>query len=348
VPDRSIAVYGAGAVGGYLGGVLRLANPDLTVTLIGRQGLVDAVRAHSLRLRGAGMERTVDLDAVTSAPTGETCDLVILAVRTDDVDRSIEDVRRLMGSGGQVLAVQNGVGTEEILARELGQERVIVGTFTVSVGMEAPGIVMRYSQGGGLALSTMTGDPPPVWLVQAFERTGMPTICIEDYRALRWSKLLLNMLGAPVTAILDINLADLVASTDLFQVEQMAFREAGRVMDAQGIETVSLPGYPVPLARLAMRLPASIARRVIGTRMAKVRAGRAPTMRVDMARGRSEVDTLNGAVVRGGAVAGRATPVNEALTRLTLDLVAHPERRDEFRRNPDRLLVYLRDRGISL
>lgn len=343
--DRSILVYGAGAVGGYLGATLRLGNPNLAVTLIGREPLVEAVRERGLIVRGGEGEKIARLQAESISSSGLTYDLVILAVRTFDVARSIEDVRGLIGTKGQVLAVQNGVGTEEDLAEALGWERVLIGTLTVSVGMEEPAVITRYSRSGGVALSTMSGASPPHWLVEAFQATGLPTAVIPDYRALRWSKLLLNMLGAPISAILDMDNAELVANPALFRLEQQAFREAAGVMDAQGITVVPLPGYPVPLARALMRLPSRLARRVLGPRIAGSRGGRSPTMRMDMRRGRSEVANLNGAVARAARNEGLSAPVNETLAGLTLELAEHPERREAFRGKPERLTAYVQERG---
>jgi 2-dehydropantoate 2-reductase len=321
---------------------------SLTITLVGRQGLVDKVQATGLALH-EGKDEVVThpraVVAIDPAPSSR-CDLVLLTVRTYDVAASVPDVRALIGSEGFVLALQNGVGSEEELAAALGCDRVLVGTLTASVGMPQPGIVARQSRGGGLALATMDGGALPPWIVDTFRSSGLSVATVRDYRSLRWSKLLLNMLGAATGAILDLDPASLVASPSLFRIEQLALREAARAMDAQGVRTVSLPGYPVELVRLGMRLPLPLARRTVGARLARARGGRSPTMRADVARGKTEVRYLNGAVVRAATELGLEAPVNAALTELTEEVAHNPERRAEFRGQPDRLLSFLADRGV--
>lgn len=339
-PEREIVIYGAGAVGCYLGGKLA-SLPNWQVTLVGRPRLLQAVEDRGLIIREGATETIASVTVVTSSATLPPADLVILTVRTFDVAAAIPDVRALVRERGMLIAMQNGVGTEEELA-VLGRDRVVVGTLTASVGMPEPGIISRYSRGGGIALATMSGAPVPPWIVESFAATGLPTVTFDDYRSLRWSKLLLNMLGAAQSAILDIDIKPLVMHPSLFRIEQLALREAGRVMDALNIRAVALPGYPAPLVRLIMRLPARAAQRLLAPRLIRSRGGRSPTMRADMARGRTEVATLNGAVARAAAEAGIPAPVNKGLADLAEYLTAHPERRENFRGSPERLLAYMR------
>ena len=345
----AVAVLGAGAVGGYLGAKIAasLLEPH-HVTLIGRPTLVDAINSDGLVLHEDALSRAEHLTAVSDAESTSPADLTIFTVRTFDVAAAIPQARYLMGETGMLLAMQNGVGTEEDLAEALGRERMLAGTLTVSVAMDQPGVINRLSSSGGIALSTMDGSSVPVWVTDLFRATDIPTALVADYRALRWSKLLLNMLGAATTSILNIDMASLARDPSLFRLEQRAFREAGRVTDAQGIDTVDLPGYPVRLARMAMRLPSPIASRLIGPRMARARGGRASGMRRDLKRNRTEMANLNGAVVKAGRQTGVPTPVNEVLCDLMMDLAEHPEDRDGFDGNPDRLLSLVRTRGVRI
>jgi 2-dehydropantoate 2-reductase len=361
---KRIAVFGAGAVGGYIGGKLAEAT-DHAVTLIGRPRLTEAVSSHGLVVREDGREAVTHPAVLDSARAAGPSDLVILAVRTYDVPAAIRDIGWLLGQSGQkgpgrarqhtgsyttgeglVLAVQNGVGSDEVLTEALGSDRVLAGTLTASVSMTEPGVVTRHSASGGLALSTMLGTAVPGWIVETFAAAGLPTVVIPEYRSLRWSKLLLNMLGAATCAILDVDLATVVRDPALFRLERRAFREAGDVMDAAGIPTVVLPGYPVPLARRVMRLPAPLARQLIGPRLTGARGGHSPTMRADLKRGRTEIATLNGAVARTALELGQLAPVNATLTALVEDLAQHPDRRSEFAGKPERLLAYLEERGV--
>ncbi len=188
---------------------------------------------------------------------------------------AIPDLRALLGKCRMLIAMQNGVGTEEDLAI-LSRDRVVARTLTASAGIPEPGIISRYSRGGGVALAAMTDARVPPWIVESFAATGLPTVTVEDYRSLRWSKLLLNMLGAAQNAILDMDIEPLIGNASLFRLEQLALREAGQAMDSLGIGTATLPSYPVPLVRILMRLPAPLAHRVLGPRLVRARSGHSP------------------------------------------------------------------------
>src|SRR5689334_15110226 len=109
---RSVAVLGAGAVGSYLGGKLS-TFPDVQVTLIGRPPVVEAVSANGLVIREDGAEHVSHPDVALSASEVAPCDLVLLTVRTYDVEAAIPELPALMGERGLVVAFENGVGTEE-------------------------------------------------------------------------------------------------------------------------------------------------------------------------------------------------------------------------------------------
>jgi 2-dehydropantoate 2-reductase len=224
----------------------------------------------------------------------------------------------------------------------------MAAALTTSVVMEEPGKVTRTGGASGMAVATLDGSAPPGWVVGSFTDAGVPCVGVDDFRALRWSKLLLNMLGAPISAIVDCDMRTIAEHPGLFRLEQLALREAGRVMDAQDIRTIELPGYRIRAARILMRLPRFLAQRLIGPRMVRSRGGRAPGMRVDMARNRSEVAWFNGAVADAGNRLGVRTPVNSALTALTLDLVANPDRREVFRGHPEALIAWMRAHGVRI
>lgn len=338
-------IYGAGAVGGYLGALLSMYSPTTPLTLLARPRFAAEVSAHGLRLHNGDAFLTSRPQVITSTADAGLYNLIILTVRAFDVAPSIGNLQRLLAPEGVVVAMQNGVGTEETLANALGRARVIAGTLTVSTGMQNAGTIVRHSTSGGLALASMHDEPPAAWVQALFAATGLPLDIISDYRRLRWSKLLLNMLGAATSAVLDIDMATLVRHPDLFRAEQLAFREAVHAMRAQGIAVVGLPSYPVPLVRAIMRLPRAPAQQLLAPRLAASRGGRAPKMREDMHRGRSEIRWLNGAVAQATAAKQLQSPVNSALTELVLHLTDDPTLQESFRGRPDMLIDYLRKHG---
>lgn len=331
-----VAVYGAGAVGGYLGGLLSLAGSP--VTLLARPAMASAVAARGLVIREGERERVAHPRVVTEADALAAPDLIFLTVRTFDVAAALPALRQMLGPEGRLVAWQNGVGTEEQLAAGLGRELVLVGSLTVSVVMDEPGVIARTSRRGGVALATMDGSEVPARLVNLLAATGLPLRTVADYRALRWSKLWLNLLGAASSAILDMPVVELMAQPALFRLEQLAARETSRVMDRAGIPAVALPGYPVPLARQAMRLPRPLAQRLLGPRIAGARRGRSPGMRADLTRARSEIDCFHGAVAARGRELGVPVPVTTVLSELVTCLVQHPEERAAWRGQVARLV----------
>src|SRR5947209_6504048 len=145
--DRPILIYGAGAVGGYLAGTLEAGGER--VALVARPRIAEAVERHGLVLRELGVERISHPEIAREDINPR---LTILTIRAYDVEAALPDLRRLIGSDGLILAMQNGAGSEDLLADALGRERVLAGTLTVSAGMEEPGIITRYSRQGGLAV----------------------------------------------------------------------------------------------------------------------------------------------------------------------------------------------------
>ena len=338
-----ILVYGAGAVGQYVGGRLALAGHDLT--FLGRPALRAALADRPLavveadgRERGARVAAVERPDELAAIPQ-----LVILTVKSYDTAGALPDLRRLVAAGATVLTLQNGVGNEEALCEGLGPAAVHSGAFTVSVGVPEPGRVVAHTAKGGIGLAPVAGeDLAP--LAALLASTGLPIATARSHRDLKWSKLLLNMLANAQAALLGLPPAALFADPRTFAVERAAFREARAVMRAAGIGLVRLPAYPVRPLALAMALPASLARRLVAARVGRGRGEKRPSLWLDLeaGKGRSEVGWLNGAVGAEGARRGVATPVNATLARLLGEAVADPAAWARYRGQPERLLAELR------
>jgi 2-dehydropantoate 2-reductase len=344
--ERRVVVFGAGAVGGYLGGRLALGSERTTVSLIGRAATRDAIDAHGLTILEGDQRTSASVRALT-AGDAESADLVLLTVRTHDLPAAIPAAARLLTPGALVVGFQNGVGSDELLTEAFGADRVVAGTLTVAVRSTTPGTVARIGDSGGIALAPLSRELP-AWLPALFATTGLPLACLPDTRSLRWSKLLLNMLGAASSAILDVDMRTVVGDPRVFGVERAAFLEATRVMDALGVRTRALPGYPVPLVRRAMQLPQPLPRLVLGRSLAQSRAGESPMMRSELARGRTEVAAMHGAVAATATSVGVMAPVNAALASLVELLAANPAVRAVYHENPEALLAYLAGSGARV
>jgi len=342
-----VLIYGAGAVGQFLGGTLALAGQD--VTLLARPILRAALDAHPLTIVTEAADSQETSTRIVAVPAVERLDdlqrpptFVILAVKGYDTAGALPDLARLVAGGATILTVQNGVGHEETLRAALGVAAVRSGAFTISVSTPAPGQVVRHTLKGGLGFAPLAGEDLTS-LLDRFRPTALPIVTTRSYRVLKWSKLLLNMLGNAQAALLDLPPAALYADPALFAIERRAFAEARAVMRAAGIGLADLPAYQTRALAAAMALPAPLARRLLARRVGAGRGAKRPSLALDLRAGggRSEVPWYNGAVVALGAARGVPTPVNATLTRLLLAATADPAAWARFRGQPERLLAEL-------
>jgi len=238
--------------------------------------------------------------------------------------------------------IQNGVGGDAIAAGVLGDTPIVAGVITWVVSTAAPGEYVVQSRRRGLGLAPYTATQQSVHaLERLFRDAGMRCRVYEDARAMRWSKLLLNILGNALPAILDLSPAEVFADEHLYALERAAFLEALAVMRAAAIPVVDLPGYPVRgLVTVMERLPEHYSRPLMARLIAGGRSGKAPSLQIDLRQGRSrsEVTSLNGAVVREGERLGVATPANAAICETLLGILSGTVPREDVRRNPSTLL----------
>ncbi|MFN8598125.1 MAG: 2-dehydropantoate 2-reductase [Anaerolineae bacterium] len=338
----NILVIGAGAIGGYLGGKLAAHH---TVTIYDRARLVDAVRSNGLHILEPNADFVVNtLTACTSLDEvfarTPRFDLALLCVKSYDTAEAIEPLRQYADRIKRWLTPQNGVNNEDLLGRIFGREKIIAGTVLNPISIPEIGTVRLEKHKGGLGLAPIDPSRPLDPVLEAITSIGLPVRVYADYRSMKWSKLLLNLLGNATSTILDMNTLEAFADRRVFAIEAAALRETIRVMDVLKVKPVALPAFPVPLLVLALRYMPLPLLQPIMQRMAKSGRGtKLPSLLIDLNAGRpkSEIDDLNGATVRAGQSIGLATPVNEILTSIVRDLVAGRVERAAWRRQIDRL-----------
>ncbi len=351
-----VLVAGAGAVGSWIGG--ELAAAGARVRLLARGAHARAMAERGLRIEPEDRpafelhpDLAVDLErAMAAGPF----DLILVCVKSYATEDLASDLARLEAAAdgstsmATVLSLQNGVGNEALLARHLGASRIASGSLTKACQILEPGRLWVGAK-GGLALS---GTAPPVAeLGRLLAGRGISLRRVADAEALKWSKLLLNMLGAATCAILAWPPARVFEHRALFAIDVAAWREAIAVVDGLGHSPVGLPGYPVPLyAWLARRLPEAWLYRLMAPRLARGRGERLPGPAADLAAGRpeTEIPWLNGAVWRAARELGQEAPVNRSLDRLVSDLASGRRQRSDFAGRPDRLLAHLAEGEGSL
>ncbi|TAA25560.1 ketopantoate reductase family protein [Pseudoxanthomonas winnipegensis] len=294
-----IAVMGAGAVGCYYGAML--ARAGHAVTLIGRAPLVEAVRAHGLRLESARFDGVVALQASTDASAAAEAELVLCCVKSGDTEAAGVALAPWLAPQAQVLSLQNGVDNAARLAQAL--QRTVIPT-VVYVGTEMAGPAhVRHHGRGELVLGA---GPSSAALAAALTQAGIPTEVSDQVDAALWAKLVINCCYNALSAISQQPYGVLVQVPEVKDTMRAAFDECVAVA---AVASIALPDD-------LWDATYGLARNMSGQRSSTAQ---------DLARGRpSEIDHLNGTIVRLGRHHGIATPVNHTLWSLVKLLEAAP------------------------
>jgi 2-dehydropantoate 2-reductase len=342
-------VFGAGAIGTYIGGSLALAGHRLT--FVEQPAVAETLRQRGLKLDLSADKRRVErsvfeireveiVDSLESALAGSRFDVAIFALKSFDTLTALDALKPLREALPPVLCLQNGVDNEQAIAQALGADKVIHGTVTSAIGRGGPGeITLEKLRGMGVAESSELSYRVAAALDGAFLNCRLFTNAAE----MKWSKLLTNLLANPTSAILDMTAAEIYAHPGLYQLEIEQLRECLAVMKAQGLGVVDLPGTPVRLLALATRLPTWLSKPFLSKAAGAGRGAKMPSFHIDLYAGRtrSEVTYLHGAVVRAGEKLGVPTPVNRLLTETLLALAEGRIPRTEFAHQPEKLLKQL-------
>ena len=346
----NVLIIGAGAIGCLVGSKLALSGQR--VTLAGRASFVEQVRARGMQLSDETGTHTVRnvrptagvLEAYIRSETA--FDLAILTVKSYDTAAAAEELRQALADTGApppaLLSIQNGVGNEEILAQAIAAP-VLAGSITTPVSVEGPGIIRVDKPRYGLGLAAWRPPGPSALfddVCALMQMAGFAVTPFADAPAMKWTKLLMNMLGNATCAILDEPPEVVFADSRMVDVEIAAWREALAVMHAAGIAAIDLDKYPfAKLAPLIRYAPAALIRPVLKGQIGGARGGKMPSLHIDLHgnKGRSEVSWLNGAVVAKGKEVGVPVPVNGVLAATVLDLVDDPAARSGWKGNHDRL-----------
>ena len=283
-----VAVIGAGAIGCYYGGLLLRAGHD--VTFIGRPVHVDAINANGLLLDLKTFKGHLPAKAATETTTLTSPDLVMVCVKSADTEQAGRALAGRLRPDTSVLSLQNGVDNAQRLSAVIGQA-VIPAVVYVGSEMAGPGHI-RHHGGGDLAIGR---SPASEALAQTLEAAGVHTTISDDIEVTLWSKLVINCAFNALSAVADISYGPMLEVAGARDVVTRAVQEAIAVARAHG---VSLPD---DLLANILNIPAMMPQQKSSTAQ-------------DLARGKpSEIDFLNGHVVRKGVELGVPTPTNHAL-----------------------------------
>ncbi len=292
-----IAIVGAGAMGSLFGGLLsRVADVELVDAW---QEHVNAIRRDGLCIIEQGEEKLFKLSATSDPATASPADLAVIFVKSHQTEWAAQIASRILRPEGLALTLQNGLGNRDVLAQILGDNRAWQGVTAHGATLLGPGRV-RHAGYGPTHLETRPDIATRAEQVAAlFGQAGLETHLSPDLDSLIWGKLVVNVGINALTAILRVPNGVLCQAEPALALMDQAIEEAMQVVRAKHIQ---LP-YDDPFKKVH--------------EVAVATGGNRSSMLQDAMRGsRTEIEVINGAIVREAAKLGLQAPVNQVLTRL--------------------------------
>ena len=306
-----LGVFGAGSIGCYVGGRV-LAADAADVVLVGRPRLRDQLLADGLTVQDFdGPRATVPaarLVVATEAAALAACDVILCCVKSQHTEGAARELAGALRPDAVVVSLQNGVRNPDVLRAALPGRRVLASIVSWNVIAVEGGY--RRATSGPLVIETA----PPA-LVAALRAGGIPVEERADLAPEQWTKLLVNLNNA-VSALSDASTATLLLSPGYRKVIAALVREGFDVVRAAGVRPAKWNGVPLALMPRVLRLPTALVR-VITRAQLKVDPAARSSMWQDLdARRPTEVDYLNGEIVRVAATCGRTAPLNRRIVEL--------------------------------
>lgn len=300
-----VAVLGAGAVGCFYGGMLARAGHD--VTLIGRPVHVDAFKARGLRFEGLKFDAVIPVKASTAASAVRGCRMVLFCVKSNDTEEAASQIAPHLDADALVVNLQNGVDNAERIQARVAQP-VIPAAVYVATGMAGPGHLKHHGR-GDLVIGELGGKLPAGALEQVkrwFEAAGVAVAISDNVAGELWAKLVVNCAYNALSAITQLPYGKMIEGPGIRDVMRDLVGEALALAKASGIAMA--PDMLARTYKIAEAMPTQFS-----------------STAQDLARGKpTEIEHLNGFVLRRGAALGISTPVNRALYALVRLLESKP------------------------
>lgn len=292
-----IGIIGTGAMGSLFAAHLA---PVADVTVLGtwRDG-VDAINTRGVHLERDGHDFYVSLPATTCPKDVRAVEIALVAVKAHQTERAASWAEQILNPDGIALSFQNGLGNLEILIHHLGEARAAIGVTMQGATLLGPGHILHAGHGLSTVAASVKTRRRIEDIAALLNQAGIETRLAEDLESLMWGKLVVNSAINALTAIYRVPNGSLVENPETRALMSAAAQETANVAMALGI---TLP-YADPIAR-AIQVATATATNKSSTLQDVLRG--APT----------ELDRINGAVIREGKRLGVPTPVNEQLMRV--------------------------------
>jgi len=296
-----VAVVGAGAVGGYFGGMLARAGGQ--VTLIGRSAHVDVWTRDGLLIDSINFQARIPVTASTDIAAAGDADLVLFSVKSLATEETARALARHVRGDALIVSLQNGVDNVERIRTVAALDPIAAAVYVAS-SMPTPGRVKHAGRGDLLIgdLPGRTGPPRDAALARVsswFDAAGVPCRISPAIEADLWTKLVTNVALNAISAVVHAPYGEIVATPEARETIRQLVNECVAVARAAGVR---LPD--TDFVEMALRFAEHVGPVYSSTSQ-------------DLNRGkRTEIDALNGFVVRRGAELGVSTPVNQSLLAL--------------------------------
>jgi 2-dehydropantoate 2-reductase len=298
-----VAVVGAGAVGSFFGAML--ARAGHRVVLIARPAHVQAIARDGLRLDRGGRIESIRVEASDDIAAARDADLILFCVKSTDTESAARALAPHVAPNAVVLSLQNGVENAPAIARIVAR-MVVPAVVYVATAMGGPGLVRHHGRGdlvigalAGTGAGAAQADAPLQALVDFFATGDVPVRISADVTAELWSKLMVNCAYNAISGLAQASYSALAALPEVRALQHAVVAEVVALAAAEGVNLPLAPALEA-MERIAGAMPAQLS-----------------STAQDMARKKpSEIDHLNGFVVRRGRELGVATPANQALHAL--------------------------------
>ena len=285
-------IMGAGATGGYFGGLLARAGGDVTFVARGRH--LEALQRDGLHVRTPDRDFTLPVRATGDPAAAGIADVILFAVKSYDTEPAAIAVQRNVGPQTAILCLQNGVDNEERLATRFGDERVLGGATRIEATMPEPGVVQRLSPFARLAFGAWAGPAGAREraILEVLRAAAIDASLHDDARRVIWDKFLFLSPLAAITAVTRAPIGEVLARAETRDLYRQAVAEAAAVAAARGVD-----------------LGGEAAVEGVLTTAAGLPPGMRTSMQRDLVAGRRiELDALCAVVVRYGRDAAVPTP----------------------------------------
>lgn len=301
-----IAIVGPGAMGCLLAGSLKARTKEDIWLYDYSKERAERIKDGGIKIDGSGGSHQVKVNISTDVKEIGICDFVFICVKSYSTEDACKDIKGLVGENTSIVTLQNGIGNIQILNDYFGPEKIIAGVTNHGATLLSMGAVRHAGKGDtiiGKSDGRLSGALKEI--SATLNKAGFDTKISKDIDSVIWGKLIINVGINALTAVTRLHNGRLVEHDEVRSLMRAMVQEATKVVKRKRIKLA----YDDPIQKAES--------------VAKATAANVSSMLQDVLnKKRTEIDFINGAIVRQGKALGIATPVNEVLTNLVKTIEA--------------------------